>query len=694
MNPPNLTDDIFISADQPWPGLAAFPESACDFFHGRAKATQALTRLVGTSHAAVLFGQSGLGKTSLIRAGLFPELRRDEFLPVYVRLDHAESAPPLARQIITALQQECTARGVDCPASLPDDSLWTWLHRQGADFWADGIQLLTPVLVLDQFEELFTLGNQNEANRVRAAAFLDDLAGLVENRPPTAIRQRIEADPAAGREFDFARASFRLLISLREDFLPDFESLMPQLPSLRLNRMRLLPMSGAEALQVVADGGGTLVDAAVAERIVRFVAADRQDKTHALSELAVEPSLLSLICRELNLRRQNQHLPQISADLLTGARDEILTDFYTRCLADQPPAAITLVEEHLLSESGYRNSLALDDALRMPQIERAVIDTLVARRLLRLEERSGILRVELTHDLLTSVARERRSQRRQAEALAAAQREAVANQRKMRRMMALAGGMFVMVLGMLGLGWLTLEKNQQMEQMTRVSLTRQLAVQANEILSDSKQAVRPWTLGVLLAMEARNLSPDIAGLAPLVKARTQTEHYLLGEPLRGHENSVISVAFSPDGKTLVSGSWDKTLRLWDVATRKPLGEPLRGHEDRVYSVAFSPDGKTLVSGSDDKTLRLWDVATRKPLGEPLRGHEDMVLSVTFSPDGKTLVSRSFDKTLRLWDVDFAAWPALLCKAIDRNLTRAEWQEFIGDFIPYRKTCPDLPGPTD
>lgn len=92
--------------------------------------------------------------------------------------------------------------------------------------------------MLDQFEELFTLGRQNETSKARAAAFLDDLAGLVENRPPAAIRQRIEADPAAGREFDFARASFRLLISLREDFLPDFESLMPQLtksPKSRLN---------------------------------------------------------------------------------------------------------------------------------------------------------------------------------------------------------------------------------------------------------------------------------------------------------------------------------------------------------------------------------------------------------------------------------------------------------------------------
>jgi WD40 repeat protein/energy-coupling factor transporter ATP-binding protein EcfA2 len=124
----------------------------------------------------------------------------------------------------------------------------------------------------------------------------------------------------------------------------------------------------------------------------------------------------------------------------------------------------------------------------------------------------------------------------------------------------------------------------------------------------------------------------------------------IGLPLTGHTDVVTSVAFSPDGKTLASGSYDHTIILWDAGTRQPIGQPLTGHTDIVNSVAFSPDGKTLASGGYDKTIILWDVATSRPLGQPLKGHTDVVNSVAFSPDGKTLASGSADKTIILWDV--------------------------------------------
>ncbi|KAF9060368.1 WD40-repeat-containing domain protein [Rhodocollybia butyracea] len=119
---------------------------------------------------------------------------------------------------------------------------------------------------------------------------------------------------------------------------------------------------------------------------------------------------------------------------------------------------------------------------------------------------------------------------------------------------------------------------------------------------------------------------------------------------RGHTELVLSVAYSPDGKRIASGSWDGTTRIWNSETGEQL-QVLRGHTDVVRSVAFSsPDGKYIVSGSDDRTIRVWDSETG---GEQkvLRGHSGEVNSVACSPDGKKIVSGSDDQTIRIWNLE-------------------------------------------
>ena len=117
--------------------------------------------------------------------------------------------------------------------------------------------------------------------------------------------------------------------------------------------------------------------------------------------------------------------------------------------------------------------------------------------------------------------------------------------------------------------------------------------------------------------------------------------------LHGHTGSVMSVTFSPDGKLLVSGCRDKTIRLWDTTTGE-LQRTLTGHTADVYSVVFGPDGKTLLSGSGDNTIRVWNPDTGK-LTRTVEGHTDVVRCIAFAPDGKVMASTGGDLTVRLWE---------------------------------------------
>jgi WD40 repeat protein len=184
-------------------------------------------------------------------------------------------------------------------------------------------------------------------------------------------------------------------------------------------------------------------------------------------------------------------------------------------------------------------------------------------------------------------------------------------------------------------GALRLSSNQlahDQNQLTGHLLGRSMSQKSARIEALLKQAVNektgPW-------------------LRPLFPSLTPPGGSLL-RTLQGHKKSVSTAAISHDGKYAVSGSWDHTLKVWDLSSGDVI-HTLEGHDGGVLAVAISPDGNTAVSGSNDKTLKVWDLSSGHVI-HTLVGHSDMVEAVAISPDGNTAVSGSYDHTLKLWDL--------------------------------------------
>jgi WD40 repeat protein len=649
-----------LDRDNPWPGLASFDELDSAFFHGRGAESAELLRLIAREPLTVLFGRSGLGKTSLLKAGVFPALREADLLPVYLRLDHSDGAPPLREQIWRELQAACDAARVQAPRPAPGEGLWSFFHRRDAEFWSPRNRLVMPVIVFDQFEEVFTLGQQSDAARARAAAFIAELSDLVENRPPREVKQLLEDEPDSASRFDFRRANVKLVLSFREDFLAEFEGLKTQMPSLMYNRLRLLPMNGAQAWRVVTESGGDLVDDDVARRILRLAWLNEVGEPVAREDfdrIEIDPALLSVVCSELNHKRRHAAppLPRITAGLLAGADREILAGFYERAMEGLAPQARAFVEDELITDRGFRDSHDWDDALAMPGVTAQALEALVARRLLRVDERLGRRRIELTHDVLTRVVRDSRDRRRtrEAEAAAAAREQAAAAQQRRNRRNALLVGSGVLVTLLLAVftfwqGHLVREarrvadiKGREAEQLLAQARSTRLMATA-----DGLQA-RQLDAALLVNLEALRESPTLDARAGLLRRFDSQRN--LSAFLRAHAHEVTALAFSSDGRQLASAGEDGTLVIWDLATRQPLFK-LAGPKVAVSALAFSADGHRLVAaGRTQATLTLWDLQRRAVEGT-LEGHTSTVWSLAFSPDGGRLASAGTDRSILLWDV--------------------------------------------
>jgi len=678
-----------VDRDNPWPGLPSFRERDQEFFFGREAESEALRRIVmrDSTRATVLFGRSGLGKTSLLQAGLFPRLRRQEVLPVAIRLAYGGERS-LAAQVREAILAAATEADVEAPALPAGETLWESFHRAGANFWSASNRIVLPLLVFDQFEEIFTLGKKDPAGR---EAFFTELADLVEGRPPAAVKARLDAEPSLAAGFSPERHDYKVLLSMRQDFLADLDGLRDRMRSLGSSRLALLHMNGEAALRVVTRAGGHLIDDDVAEKVVRFVSgagrtsaagagsvaagtrpsgndAAAAGRQVAIKELEVDPTLLSLVCRELNNRRRERGQAKITFDLLSGSWKEILTQFYEKSLAGLGPAVRTFVEDRLLTRSGYRDSVAWDNAVSTPGVSAADLLELRDRRLLRIEERHGADWIELTHDVLTEVIGESRELRRQREARLEAEtalreadererqarasaREAQERERVTRRLLArsrklavVLGAVLLLAIvlgGVVALLWRRSQTAESTAETAQRRAERALFDSAGNLIEKGRTA---QALAYLAAIMRSNPSDSWPARSRALDALLHQSWVLPVREVR-HDRSVTAAEISPDGERLLTASTDGTARLWRVRDGASLG--VMPHRDEVSWADFSPDGSRVLTVSRDGTARIWDGRTAAPIGRAMP-HGSPLLEASWSPGGDRILSKSY-REVTLWD---------------------------------------------
>lgn len=452
--------------EAPWLGLRSFTEFAQGYFFGRGAELEDLFERIVDKPLTVLFGRSGLGKSSLLQASLTPRLRERGFLPVLIRFDHAPEATGLGEQMLRKLLEALRSEGWGSLAdrltggireaeAQPEwnaaDFLWLIFHDPVYDLLPGRTDTARPfprpVFLIDQFEEIFTLGDR-PVRRPVSLIFREALSSLVENRPPSSLRARLEKDDALVERIVYQAHPARVLLSLREDFLHVLERWRRSIPSLMENRFELRTLSGHQAFEAVVlpgqlrQGAPPIIPDEVGQAIVRFVAGVKGDVP--LAEIDAVPPLLSLVCAELNAQRIVAGQPQITRAQFEGHSDEILLSFYNRsfepasygtAFEGHPGAEATLrqlqrlIEDRLVSPDGFRENIAFDTIARDlargtdPETAKVAMDKIVERRLLTVEERGGVRRLELAHDVLAPIVRASRDERQEKEAVASARRD-------------------------------------------------------------------------------------------------------------------------------------------------------------------------------------------------------------------------------------------------------------------------------
>lgn len=435
----------------PWLGLRTYTEG--EVIYGRSEEIIALSGLVLRNTQTVVYGRSGIGKSSILNAGVFPIARRHGVLPVYIRLEHNAQASYL-EQIKAAVNREfdkLVSAGKATVAELEsageDETLWEYFHRM--DFrTADG-QVIKPLVVFDQFEEIFTL----EGSREKRDRFFRELADLINNVMPEGLAEKPETQAAQeeqnteGGMLDLglgflsdsgsrykSTSDFHLIFTLREDFLSYLERNTTDIPELKNNRYCLQPINEEQAAEIIMQPRKGLVSKDVARLIISHVTGEDDFLLDGIPEIQVDSAILSLYLSRLYDKMTADGQNVINAELVEAYSDNIIEDFYTDAIRGLGRESVEWMEDTLVNEDGRRDNRDRLTVMREGKLTDAELKRLTdSVKLLRQFSYGGDLRVEYIHDVLCPVIVKRRNKRQEEQRIAELSEAALREKRRARK---------------------------------------------------------------------------------------------------------------------------------------------------------------------------------------------------------------------------------------------------------------------
>jgi WD40 repeat protein/energy-coupling factor transporter ATP-binding protein EcfA2 len=637
INPP-------IKEDCPYVGLNTFDKTTSQWFFGRDKVFNELMHKINKYSFALVVGASGIGKSSLVKAKLIPEMEKKGYRILLMK-PSTDPIQNLKEVFISELEE------IDDIIEIGKNIKQSGLLKTISDLLIPEPQIKI-FLVIDQFEEIFTIC-QHESDRNQFITMLTDVA----KKPPEELI---------------------IAITMRADFMS--ECTHPDLGDVINNQMIYIPGMDKDELKEVIIQPSKVQGYDFSDGLLETILIDIENEQNCLP-------LLEFVLQELwEERDKRKRLMTLEgyykierlrgalnrhAEKLYAAQTENGKEWMRRILLKLVRTGKDTRDTSQRVKRRIIFALAGDNSNKKREITN-VLKSLEGKkgRLLVASEEKNLAIIDLTHEILIESWKrfaewrsEDRELRRLEDRIQDSYEDWKRHEKEERYL--LSGGL--------------MDQSKPFEGRLQHFFHPELqefymkSKKHEQNLSDERDSAKTKGLLIEYATKSKRLIKYkvLKGSESLVRAI-----YLAGENLKrepqswphavqdtlyeatlrvvdsnifhGHEADVWSVAFSRDGQKIISCSSDGTLRLWNLHG-KPIGEPFYGHEGQVLSVAFSPDGETIISGGIDRTLRLWNLQGNQ-IGDPFCGHNDQVSSVAFSPDGKTIISGSYDHTLRLWDL--------------------------------------------